>query len=158
MSQKKVGSDVTRDSNGRCRVTECRKLCCIHATQMAKFETMASGVHTGKERHEKGIGLDRQRTNCHQKGLDMMLQKSQTEDAGSHNVKSSAVYMQHRWLSSKQWHQVCTPAVRDKKREMEWTDEGQITMKEVTEQEEWSLKKWQEAGRQTEKRIIHTAP
>ena len=65
----------------------------------------------------------------------MMLQGSQTEDAESHNVESSAVYMQHRWLSMKQWHQVCTQAVRHKKRELEWTDEGRIARKEGTEQE-----------------------
>ena len=50
-----------------------------------------------------------------QKGRDMMLQESQTEDAESHN------------------------------------DEGRIATKEGTEQEEWSLKEWQEAGRQAEK-------
>ena len=41
-----------------------------------------------------------------------------------------------------------TQAVRDKKRELEWTDEGRVASKEGTEQEEWSLKVWQEAGRQ----------
>ena len=66
------------------------------------------------------------------KGRDM-LQESQTEDAESHNVKSSAVYMQHRRLGSKQWHQVCTQAVRDKKRELDWTDKGRISSKEKTE-------------------------
>ena len=38
------------------------------STQMTKFETMASGVHTGSRRKKKGIGMDRQRTNLYEEG------------------------------------------------------------------------------------------
>ena len=73
------------------------------------------------------------------KGREMILQDSQTEDAESHNIKSSAVYMATQMAKFEKWYQVCTQAVRDKKRELEWTDEGRITTKEGEKQEEWSL-------------------
>ena len=35
---------------------------------MAKFETMASGVNTDSKRKNKGIGMDRRRTNRYEGG------------------------------------------------------------------------------------------